>query len=205
MGRHTGPVEKLSRREGVELGLKGERLLAGKSGLERRGAMPSRGRPSRSPYAERLREKQRAKRYYGVRERQFRRYFAAAGRRRDQLTGHALLALLELRLDNVVYRLGLATTRAQARQLVTHRHVQVNGRRADVPSIRLTPGDEVRIAPDSPVEPLARAAAELTVRVPSWLLADHDALSGTVVRAPERKDIDAPVDERLVVEFYARG
>jgi small subunit ribosomal protein S4 len=105
----------------------------------------------------------------------------------------------------VVHRLGLATTRAQARQLVTHRHVQLNGRRADIPSIQVAPGDAVRIAPGSPVEPLARAAAELTARVPAWLLADHDALSGTVVRAPAREDIDAPVDERLVVEFYARG
>lgn len=105
----------------------------------------------------------------------------------------------------MVYRLGLATTRAQARQLVTHRHVQVNGNRVNVPSIRLRPGDEVRIRPGSPVEPLARVAAELTARVPAWLLADHDALAGTVVRPPEREDIDAPVDDRLVVEFYARG
>ena len=209
MGRYTGPVEKLSRREGVELGLKGERLLAGKSALERRGAVPPGGlrggRRSQSPYADRLREKQRVKRLYGVRERQFLRYFRAADRQRDMLTGHALLRLLESRLDNVVFRLGLASTRAQARQFVAHRHVLLNGRRADIPSMLLAPGDELGIAPDSPVEPVVRAATELTARIPAWLLADHDALGGAVVRLPERHEIEAPVDERLVVEFYARG
>ena len=209
MGRYTGPVEKLSRREGVELGLKGERLLAGKSALERRGAVPPGGhrggRRSQSPYAERLREKQRVKRLYGLRERQFRRYFAAAGRQRELVTGHALLRLLESRLDNVVFRLGLASTRAQARQFVTHGHVLLNGRRASIPSILLRPGDEVGIAPASPVAPVVRGATELTARVPAWLLADHDALGGVVVRLPERPEIEAPVDEHLVVEFYARG
>lgn len=137
MGRHTGPVEKLSRREGVELYLKGERLARGKSALERRGAVPpgqhgrSR-RPRPSTYALQLREKQRAKRYYGVRERQFRRYVRVASRRRAGRTGEELLRLLERRLDNVIYRLGFAATRAQARQFVNHGHVEVNGARCDI-------------------------------------------------------------------------
>ena len=139
MGRYTGPVEKLSRREGIELYLKGERMLLGKSGIERRGTAPpgqhGQRRQSRpSIYALQLREKQRAKRYYGVRERQFRRYVREATRQREERMGDELLARLERRLDNVVYRLGLASTRAQARQFVTHRHVLVNGRLVTIPS-----------------------------------------------------------------------
>jgi small subunit ribosomal protein S4 len=145
MGRYTGPVERLSRREGVELFLKGERALNGKSALERRGPVPPgqhgtrRGRRE-SIYGRQLREKQRAKRYYGVRERQFRRYVRAAARRRDARMGEQLLAMLETRLDNVVYRLGFATTRAQARQFVAHGHVLVDGRRVTIPSYGLRAG-----------------------------------------------------------------
>ncbi len=150
MGRHTGPVEKLSRREGIELYLKGERLLLGKSGIGRRGTAPpgqhGNRRGSRpSIYALQLREKQRAKRYYGVRERQFRRYVRGAMRRREERMGDELLARLERRLDNVVYRLGLASTRAQARQFVAHRHVLVNGRRVTVPSFLVDEGDVVAL------------------------------------------------------------
>lgn len=209
MGRHTGPVEKLSRREGVELYLKGERLARGKSALERRGAFPpgqhgrSR-RPRPSTYALQLREKQRAKRYYGVRERQFRRYVRAASRQRAGRTGEELLHLLERRLDNVIYRLGFAATRAQARQFVNHGHVEVNGARCDIPSRAVRAGDAIAIAHDSPVAPLARDATELTGTIPAWLLADHDELRGTVVRDPERSEITAPVTEQLIVELYSR-
>jgi small subunit ribosomal protein S4 len=209
MGRYTGPVERLSRREGVELFLKGERALNGKSALERRGPVPPgqhgtrRGRRE-SIYGRQLREKQRAKRYYGVRERQFRRYARAAARRRDARMGEQLLAMLETRLDNVVYRLGFATTRAQARQFVAHGHVLVDGRRVTIPSYGLRAGQTVALSAGSPVASLAAAATELTSAMPGWLQVDFDKLEGKVVRAPERSEISAPVDEQLIVEFYSR-
>jgi small subunit ribosomal protein S4 len=201
MGRDTGPVEKLSRREGVELELKGLRLLEGKSGLERRPYPPGqhgRGRQRASEYATHLRAKQRTKRFYGLREKQFRSLYERAG------GGAQLLRMLELRLDNVVYRLGFATTRAQARQFVVHGHVRVNGRRVDLPSARLRPGDVIGLRPGSGVEALVREATGLVGRVPTWLLADHDELWGRVERAPERDEIAAPADEKLIVEFYAK-
>jgi small subunit ribosomal protein S4 len=209
MGRYTGPVERLSRREGVELFLKGERALNGKSALERRGPVPPgqhgtrRGRRE-SIYGRQLREKQRAKRYYGVRERQFRRYIRAAARRREGRMGEQLLAMLETRLDNVVYRLGFASTRAQARQFVAHGHVLVDGRRVTIPSYGLRAGQTVTISAGSPVASLAAAATELTSAMPGWLQVDFDKLEGKVVRAPERSEISAPVDEQLIVEFYSR-
>jgi small subunit ribosomal protein S4 len=199
MGRYLGPVERLSRREGVDLQLKGIRAMSGKGALERRPYPPgerARGRPRASEYRLQLREKQKAKRLYGLRERQFRRVLERAG--------DGLLLELELRLDNVLFRLGLAATRAQARQFVVHRHVLVSGRRVDVPSFRVRPGDVVSLRPGSPVEPLVRAATDLVAVVPPWLLADHDLLWGRVERAPRREEIDAPVDERLIVEFYSR-
>ena len=210
MGRYTGPTEKLSRREGVELELKGARRLARKGGLERRGDAPpgQHGRARRrreSVYGLQLREKQRAKRYYGVRERQFRRYFREASRGREGQVGERLMVLLERRLDNVVYRLGLATTRAQARQFVNHGHVQVNGRRVDIPSFLVSPGEVVAIALDSPVRAAAHEATELIGRVAPWLQADFDGLTGKVLRLPERAEIDAPVNEQLIVELLARG
>ncbi len=201
MGRYTGPVEKLSRREGVELELKGLRLIEGKSALERRSYPPGqhgRGRQRWSEYATRLREKQKAKRLYGLRERQFKSAYQRAG------GGAQLLRSLELRLDNVVYRLGFATTRAQARQFVVHGHFGVNGRRVDRPSCTLKAGDVVALVSRSRVEPLVRDAASLVGHVPSWLLAEHDELWGEVVREPERAEIDVPVDEKLIVEFYAK-
>jgi small subunit ribosomal protein S4 len=208
MGRYTGPVERLSRREGVELFLKGERALNGKSGLERRGPAPpgqqSQGRRAKqSIYALQLRAKQRAKRYYGVRERQFRRYVAEA-QRGTGLTGERLLVLLERRLDNVVYRLGFATTRAQARQFVNHGHVLVDGRRVDIASYSVRPGQVVTLKPGSGVAPLASAATELTNVVSGWLETDFEALAGRMLREPTRAEIPAPVEEQLVVEFYAR-
>jgi small subunit ribosomal protein S4 len=209
MGRYTGPVERLSRREGVELFLKGERAINGKSALERRGPAPPgqhgarRGRRA-SIYGLQLREKQRAKRYYGVRERQFRRYVDMASRRREGRMGEELLTLLETRLDNVVYRLGFAATRAQARQFVSHGHVLVDGRRVTIPSYGVRPGQRVAIATGSPVREVAQGATELTSAMPAWLQVDFDRLEGTVVRRPERKEITAPVDEQLIVEFYSR-
>jgi small subunit ribosomal protein S4 len=208
VGRHTGPTERLSRRAGVELELKGERRMARKSGLERRAHPPGQHGPlsGRRPstYALQLAAKQAAKRYYGVRERQFRRYVREAQRATGARTGEHLLQLLELRLDNVLTRLGFAATRAQARQFVVHGHVEVNGRRCDIPSRRLSEGDAVAIRAGSTVRVAAELATELTERVAPWLLADTDALVGRVLREPARGEIQAPVEEQLIVEFYSR-
>jgi ribosomal protein S4 len=197
VGRYTGPVEKLSRREGVDLCLKGARRLNGKSALERRGPQPpgQHGRARRrreSVYAEQLREKQKAKRFYGVRERQFRRYVAAATRRREGVVGERLLQLLELRLDNVVYRLGLASTRPQARQFVSHGHVLVNGRRCDIPS-RLTRsaasarGSRPTSTPSRAASCARRRATRSTRRSPSSSSSSSTAASERPARAPARR------------------
>lgn len=207
MGRYTGPVEKLSRREGVDLCLKGERRLAGKGALERRGDAPpgQHGRRARkeSVYGRQLREKQKLKRYYGVRERQLRRYLREALRRArgEQVAGDLLLGVLEARLDNVIYRLGLANTRPQARQMVNHGHVAIDGRRCDIASAPVAVGARVHIFAGSPVAPVAREATALVGRVPAWLEADHDELAGRVLRPPVRGEIDTPVAEQLVVEL----
>ena len=209
MGRHTGPVERLSRREGVELYLKGERALNGKSALERRGPAPpgqhgNARRPRPSIYANQLRQKQRLKRYYGVRERQLRRYVREAARRREGRMGDHLLTLLERRLDNVVYRLGFATTRAQARQFVTHGHVLVDGRKVDIPSYSLKAGQQVAMRTGSPVAPVVQGALDLSGRMPGWLEADVESLAGRVLRVPRRNEIPTPVEEQLIVEYFAR-
>jgi small subunit ribosomal protein S4 len=209
MGRHVGAVEKLERREGVDLGLKGLRALNGKTALQRRGAVwPGQHGHSRrlrqSVYGTQLREAQKLKVIYGVRERQFLRYVREAQRRRDATTGEALLELLERRLDNVVYRLGLASTRRQARQFVSHGHVEVDGRRATIPSMQLRDGQRVRIIPEGGVADAAREAAESIGRVPAWLESDPDGLAGRVLRAPARDEIDVPVAEQLVIERYSR-
>jgi small subunit ribosomal protein S4 len=208
MGRYTGPVERLSRREGVELELKGLRRLAGKSGLERRGAVPpgehgSRRRRQPSTFALQLRAKPVLKRIYGVRERQFRRYVREAQASRDR-TGDRIVEALERRLDNVIFRLGFATTRAQARQFVNHGHVQVNGRRVTIPSYRVKAGEVIGLAADSSVRQVAAESAELLARVAPWLETDPDALVGRVLRNPVRDDVPLPIDEQLVVEHFSR-
>jgi small subunit ribosomal protein S4 len=209
MGRYTGPTERLSRREGVDLELKGLRRLAGKSALERRGPAPpgehggSRRRRQPSTFALQLRAKQVLKRMYGVRERQFRRYVREAQSARDR-TGDRLLEILERRLDNVIYRLGFASTRAQARQFVNHGHVFVDGRRVTIPSYRVKPGQVVGLRDASPVRPVAAESAELLARVAPWLETDPDALVGRVLRVPVREDVVVPVDEQLVVEHFSR-
>ena len=206
MGRYTGPVEKLSRREGVELFLKGERALNGKSALERRGDAPpgQHGQARRrkpSIYQTQLRAKQTAKRYYGIREGQFRRYVDKANRTQG-VTGEELLSLLERRLDNVVYRLGFAGTRAQARQFVNHGHVRVDDKKVDIASYLVKPGETVAI--HGPVREVAAASTELTGVVSGWLQTDFEALQGKVLRLPVRSDINAPVNEQLIVELYSR-
>ena len=204
-------LEKLSRRAGVELGLKGARQVAGKSGRIRRPYPPGqqgrlqqgRRRKRDSDYLLQLKEKQKLQWFYGVPAGQLRRYVEAS-RRQPQATGEALLRELELRLDNAVYRLGFAGTRAQARQFVSHGHVSVNGRRVNRPSYQLRPGDTVAIEPGSAVEPLVRDAISLGFVVPAWLKADQDTLTGQVRHNPARAEIDIPADENRALEFFAK-
>ena len=206
MARSLGPKCRNCRREGMKLFLKGERCLTEKCSVERRSYPPGehgRGRIKQSEYLLQLREKQKARRYYGLLEKQFRTYYERAARR-SGITGENLLRMLELRLDNVVYRLGFAASRAQARQLVRHGHFHVNGRRVNVPSFQVRPDDVVTIAPNSPAETVVRDATDLTASVSPWLQADHEGLTGKVLRRPERDEIDTPVQEQLIVELYSK-
>ena len=200
-------LEKLSRRAGVELGLKGARQLAGKSGLTRRPHPPGqqgRRRQKRdSDYLLQLKEKQKLQWFYGVPAGQLRRYVDVS-RRRHASTAEELLRQLEQRLDNVVYRLGWSGTRAQARQFISHGHLQVNGERVNRPSYQVRPGDTISIKPGSAVEPLVRDAISLGFQVPAWLATDQEVLTGRAVRQPQRDEIDVPVDEARAVEFFAK-
>jgi small subunit ribosomal protein S4 len=206
VARYRGPVCKLCRREGMKLFLKGERCLTEKCAIERRSYPPGehgRGRIKQSEYLLQLREKQKARRYYGLLEQQFRLYYERASRR-SGVTGENLLRMLELRLDNVVYRLGFAASRAQARQLVRHGHFFVNGRRVNIPSYQLRPDDVLSLRPGSPAEQTVRDATDLTASVAPWLQADHENLTGKILKLPERGEIDAPVQESLIVELYSK-
>ena len=206
MARDRSPKCKQCRREGMKLFLKGERCLTEKCAIERRSYPPGehgRGRIKQSEYLLQLREKQKARRYYGILEKQFRNYYEKAAKAQG-ITGEALLRMLETRLDNVVYRLGFAASRAQARQIIRHGHFQVNGRRVNIPSFQVKPNDVVSLKAGSPVEQVVRDATDLTASVASWLQADHDNLTGKVLKLPERTDIDTPVQEQLIVELYSK-
>ena len=206
MARDTAPQCKQCRREGQKLFLKGERCLTDKCGVERRSYPPGehgRGRQKQSEYRVQLREKQKARRYYGVLEKQFRAYYEKAARQ-EGVTGENLLRLLESRLDNVLVRLGFAASRRQARQLIRHGHWMVNGRRVDVPSYQVRPEDVISIRADSAATDTIRNATELVSTVPAWLQADHDSLTAKILRYPERAEISAPVQEQLIVELYSK-
>jgi small subunit ribosomal protein S4 len=206
MARDLGPKCRVCRREGMKLFLKGERCLTEKCAVERRSYPPGehgRGRIKQSEYLLQLREKQKARRYYGLLEKQFRRTYDKASRGQGA-PGENLLRLLETRLDNVVYRLGFAGSRAQSRQLVRHGHFLVNGRRVNIPSYTVKANDVVSLKPGSPVEQLVRDATDLTASVAPWLQADHENLTGQVLRYPERDEIDVPVQESLIVELYSK-
>jgi small subunit ribosomal protein S4 len=206
MARDTTPQCKQCRREGQKLFLKGARCFTEKCGVERRSYPPGehgRGRMRQSEYRQQLREKQKARRYYQLLEKQFRGYYDHAARQ-PGVTGENLLRLLERRLDNVLVRLGFAASRRQARQLVSHRHWLVNGRRVDIPSYQVRPDDIISIKPGSRAEDVVRSATELTAAVPPWLQADHDSLTAKVLRLPERSEIAAPVSEQLIVELYSK-
>jgi small subunit ribosomal protein S4 len=212
MSKYLGPVCKLCRREGEKLFLKGERCFTPKCAFERRGFAPgqhgrsSQGRSDRqSDYSRQLRAKQKARRVYGILERQFRRYYGVALKRRG-LTGLNLLQTLELRLDNVIYRMGYAVNRAEARLLVTHGHFLVNDRRTDVPSMLLRPGDVISVREGSRDNQYFKTLREFAEqRNPAaWLERNLKDLSGKVLRLPERAEIDGNLNEQLIVEYYSR-
>jgi small subunit ribosomal protein S4 len=200
------PKCKQCRRENMKLFLKGERCLTEKCAIERRAYPPGehgRGRTKQSEYLLQLREKQKARRYYGVLEKQFRTYYEKASRR-SGITGENLLRMLELRLDNVVYRLGFAASRSQARQLVRHGHFVVNGSRVNIPSYQVQPDDVISLREGAAARAAVTDATDLTASVAPWLQADHDNLTGKVLRLPDRADIDTPVQEQLIVELYSK-
>ncbi len=212
MARYTGPVCKLCRREGEKLFLKGSRCMTPKCAIERRSYPPGqhgrekqfrRGRAS--DYLLQLREKQKARRIYGVLERQFSNYFEKANQQ-PGLTGHNLLRMLETRLDNVIYRLGWADSRAQARQLVNHGHIMLNGRKTDIPSAVVKPGDVVSVRRESLQRTYWKDRRQnLDERqVPRWLSMNGSDMSARVMQAPEREDIDVTLNEQLIVEYYSR-
>jgi small subunit ribosomal protein S4 len=208
MARYNDAVCRLCRREGVKLFLKGDRCFTPKCAVERRpyppGPQPTRRRKV-SEYSLQLREKQKCRHIYGVLERQFRRHFAEAERRQGQ-TGENLLRILETRLDNVVFRLGFADSRPQARQLVTHGHFELNGRKTDIPSAMVKPGDVVTVRGGSRQMDHFKTAMEQIARktVPAWLTADAPNFVGRVLALPQRTDIDSLLQEQLIVEFYSR-
>jgi small subunit ribosomal protein S4 len=209
MANQSGPVCRLCRREGVKLYLKGAKCVTNCTFDKRSGLLPGQHGLARrrkpSDYGIQLRAKQRARRLYGVLETQFRHYFERA-ERSGGVTGTVLLQNLERRLDNIVYRLGFAASRREARQLVSHRHFQVNGRTLNIPSAQLRPGDVVEVREKSrKILPVEAAQQLLSGRaVPDWLILDATALKGTVQRLPERQEMEMAVDEQLIVEYYSR-
>jgi len=208
MARYTGAVCRLCRREGQKLFLKGDRCYSDKCAVVKRAYAPGQHGQSRrkaSEYGIQLREKQKARRIYGILEKQFRNYFEKAERQKG-VTGENLLRLLELRLDNVVYRLGFANSRVEARQLVRHGHFTVNGRRVNIPSYLVRVGDQIAVKESSKKAPKFEEISELAAHktVPAWLEMDKEALVGKVIALPEREDIDVPIQEHLIVELYSR-
>lgn len=208
MARYTGPVCRLCRREGEKLFLKGSKCFSDKCPIERRAYPPGQqgqGRRRQSEYAVHLREKQKLRRMYGVLERQFRRYYVQAAKTRG-VTGETLLTILESRLDNVVYRLGFAGSRAAARQLVMHGHILVNNRKVDIPSAQVKAGDTVTLREKSRNIPSVRENLEATASrgVPEWLELDAERFTGVVKALPTRDQIDINIREHLIVEHYSR-
>jgi small subunit ribosomal protein S4 len=211
MGRYTGPVCKLCRREGQKLFLKGPKCYTEKCPVDRRTYPPGQHGPAQarrrkqSEYAGQLREKQKVKRIYGLQEKQFRNLFELAVKQ-PGVTGANLLVNLETRLDNLIFRLGLASSRSQARQVVRHRHVEVNGGVVDIPSYHVRVGDEVAVrAKDLDLFPIQEAlAARTRATVPEWLAFDEKNRVGRVIRMPERQDIPLAVQEQLIVELYSK-
>jgi small subunit ribosomal protein S4 len=209
VARYTGPVCRLCRREGIKLFLKGERCYTDKCAIERRSYPPGqhgqgRGRKA-TEYSVQLREKQKIKRIYGILEAPFRRFFGQAERRRG-ITGENLVMLLERRLDNMVYRMGFATSRTEARQLVRHGHFLVNQQRVTIPSYLVNPGDEIQVKESSRKVARIQEAVDLAQRrgVPEWLEVNKDTFAGRIKTLPTRAQLTLPVNEQLIVELYSK-
>jgi small subunit ribosomal protein S4 len=206
MARYTGPSCRLCRREGAKLYLKGERCYSDKCAVSRRESAPGQHGARRSKisgYGVQLREKQKVKRYYGLLEGQFRDTYDRAEKMQG-ITGENLLSLLERRFDNVVYRLGLASSRKEARQLVNHGHFTLNGRKADIPSMTLKVGDVIEVKTTSKGSEKFKQLIEKSVTVPKWLEVDQEKLLGKIVALPVRDDIDLPIEEHLIIELYSK-
>jgi len=208
MARYTGPVCRLCRREGRKLYLKGDRCVSGKCALDRRNTAPGQhGAATKKlkEYGKQTREKQTARRYYGVLERQFKNYYDEAARQQG-MTGENLLKILERRFDNVVYRMGLASSRKEARQLVLHGHFTLNGKKANIPSILVRSGDVVAVAENFKKSAKCKELVEAleTKNAPKWLQVDKTALNAKVIALPEREDVDFDFEEQLIVELYSK-
>ena len=206
MARYTDANCRLCRREGQKLFLKGDRCYSSKCAIDRRGYAPGQhgqGRSKISDYGLQLREKQKAKRFYGLQETQFRNLFDKAARK-SGITGENLLILLETRLDNVVFRLGFASSRKEARQLVNHGHFQVNGKKVNIPSYAVKPGDVIKVKEKSTNSPKFKEVKEMSITVPSWVAVDVEKLEGKILSVPTRAEIDTPVAEHLIVELYSK-
>lgn len=208
MARYTGPSCRLCRRENMELFLKGDRCYTDKCAIKRRNYPPGQhgqGRSKASAYGVQLREKQKVRRIYGLLEKQFRSYFAEADRLKG-VTGENLLFLLEKRLDNVVYRLGFASSRSESRQLIRHGHFTLNGRKVNIPSIQVKPGDVIDLREKSRKIATIADSLDSVVRrgIPQWLELDKDAYKGLIKGLPTREDIVTPIQEQLVVELYSK-
>lgn len=206
MARYTGATCRLCRREGLKLFLKGDRCFTDKCAFARRGYAPGQHGQSRkkvSNYGLQLREKQKAKRIYGILERQFRGYYEMADTKKG-ITGENLLRLLEMRLDNVVYRLGYGNSRTEARQLVTHGHFLVNGKKVDIPSYQVSVNDVITVCDKSKATEKFKTFAENPKTLPVWLSGNVEGFEGKVERQPAREDIDVPVNETLIVELYSK-
>ncbi|AKN32950.1 30S ribosomal protein S4 [Clostridium carboxidivorans P7] len=206
MARYTGAVCRLCRREGLKLFLKGDRCFTDKCAVSRRGYAPGQHGQSRkkvSNYGLQLREKQKARRIYGVLEGQFRTYYEKAERKRG-ISGENLLKLLEMRLDNVAYKFGYGNSRAEARQLVTHGHFLINGKKVDIASYQVSAGDVITVSEKSRSTERFKTFAENPKALPAWLEGNPENFEGKIVREPSREDIDVPVNETLIVELYSK-
>ena len=208
MARYVGPACKLCRREGVKLYLKGERCMTGKCAIDRRGTAPGQhgaGNKKMREYGKQLREKQKTKRYYGILEKQFYNYFVEA-ERKEGMTGENLLTLIERRLDNVVYRMGMGESRKEARQIVLHEHIEVNGKKVNIPSLIVKAGDVITVRENFRGSEKCKALAESLKdkTAPKWLDVNKDNLTAKVVALPAREDIDFPFEEQLIVELYSK-
>lgn len=207
MARYTGPSCRLCRREGQKLFLKGDRCYSDKCAVNKRQTIPGqhgagrRGKPSN--FGIQLREKQKVKRFYGMLESQFRSTYVRAAKM-DGITGENFLRLLELRFDNVIYRMGLASSRKEARQLVNHGHFLVNGKKANIPSMTMSAGDKIEVIERSRNSEKFKTLQEKAATTPSWVSTDYEKLSGEIVGLPNREDIDLPIEEHLIIELYSK-